>query len=153
MKNIKRLFTVIITGLCIMFIAPFIAPNIAYTQAEAATINKQSLSLYISSTYMLKIKNTSQYVIWKSENKKIATVSSNGTVKAKKIGKTKIFAIVGSGKNNKKYYCTIKVSSRLSCSSSKFVRCYADEYSSRKIKLKSEKTTNLCISHRWIILM
>ena len=54
----------------------------------------------------MKITGTNKKVKWwKSNDTKIATVSSTGKVTAKKKGTTKITAKVG----NKKYRCEIKV--------------------------------------------
>lgn len=56
-------------------------------------------------TYKLAMLNTSKKVTWSSSNKKIATVSKKGKVKAKKKGKCTITAKV----NGKKYKCKVTI--------------------------------------------
>lgn len=78
------------------------------TPAQAAkkvAISKKSAVLYKGKTLKLKVKNTKKKVKWSSSNKKVATVSSKGLVKAKKKGKATITAKVG----KKKYKCKITV--------------------------------------------
>jgi cell wall-associated NlpC family hydrolase len=58
-------------------------------------ISKTSLLLGKNKTSKLKITGYSGRITWKSKNKSIATVSSNGTVKGKKYGNTVIIAKVG----------------------------------------------------------
>lgn len=68
-------------------------------------INTKSVKMCISDTYKLKINYNSKKVKWSSSNKKIATVSSKGTIKAKKVGTCKITGKIG----KKKYTCKVKV--------------------------------------------
>lgn len=78
------------------------------TVAEAAKkpkLNKTSVKLYVGKTVKLKLKNNKKKVVWSSSNKKVATVSKKGVVKAKKAGTAKIRAKVG----KKKYTCKVKV--------------------------------------------
>jgi hypothetical protein len=53
----------------------------------------------------LKLKNNTKKIKWSTSNKKVATVTSKGKVKAKKAGKATITAKVGS----KKYTCKVTV--------------------------------------------
>ena len=74
------------------------------------TLQKPSLStkkmyFYVGGKSKLKLENADGKVKWKSSNKKIATVSSTGKVKAKTIGKATVTAIC----NNKQYKCKIVV--------------------------------------------
>lgn len=76
-------------------------------------LNKKSLSLKVKKSYTLKVtvgpkSATNKSVTWKSSNKKIATVSQNGTIVAKKKGTVTITvkAKDGSGKSAK---CRVKV--------------------------------------------
>lgn len=76
-------------------------------------LNKKSLSLKVKKSYTLKVtvspkSATNKSVTWKSSNKKIATVSQNGTIIAKKKGTVTITvkAKDGSGKSAK---CRVKV--------------------------------------------
>ena len=55
-------------------------------------INKTNLTLKIGKSYQLKIKGTKNKVKWSSSNKKIVSVTKKGKIKAKKLGKAKIYA-------------------------------------------------------------
>lgn len=69
------------------------------------SINKKKLSLLQGKTARLYLKNSKKKTTWRSSNKKVATVSSKGKVKAVKAGIAKITA-----KNGKKRYaCMVKV--------------------------------------------
>lgn len=70
-----------------------------------AKLRYTSCTMNVGHTVTNKMLYTNQKVKWSSSNKKIATVSSKGIIKAKKIGKCTITAQVG----KKKYKCTIKV--------------------------------------------
>lgn len=71
-------------------------------------LNYKKLSLYKGNTRQLKLKYTKKKVKWSTSNKKIATVSKNGKVTAKKVGKCTITATAG----GKKYKCKVTVSYR-----------------------------------------
>lgn len=60
-------------------------------------INKTSLLIVKKKKGTLKVKGCSTRVKWISKNKKIATVSSSGKVKGKKIGSTLIYTKIGNG--------------------------------------------------------
>ena len=85
---------------------PVSMPSVV-TTVEAATVklNKKKATLYVGETLQLKLKGTKKTVKWSSSNKKIATVSSKGKVKAEKKGTATITAKVG----NKKYTCKLTV--------------------------------------------
>lgn len=59
-----------------------------YTTApkKVPTLSATNLMLAKGISQKIKVKNTSEKVIWSSTNKSIATVSSSGKIKAKKIG-------------------------------------------------------------------
>lgn len=77
-----------------------------YAASEVA-LNRKSLSMMVGSAYRLKVnkKPAKATVTWESDNKKVATVSKNGKVRAKAIGTTKITAKV----KGKKLTCSVKV--------------------------------------------
>ena len=72
---------------------------------ETPKISKASISITAGKTYILRMNGTKQRVKWTSSGKSIATVASNGKVTGKKVGKTIIWAKIGS----KKYKCNVKV--------------------------------------------
>lgn len=131
MKYVKRIFF-------LFFISLFLISTVNIS-IQAATdkisINTTKKTLYINDTYTLKVSGTKQYVLWKSSNKKVATVSKKGKVTAKSAGSCTITAIIGSGENPIRLTCKIKVKSRLSCEKT-FIRCYPDEYELARIETK-----------------
>lgn len=58
-------------------------------------LSNKSISLEEGKTKTLKVKGPKKSITWKSSNKKVATVSSKGVVKAKKAGKATITAKCG----------------------------------------------------------
>lgn len=72
-------------------------------------LNRKSLTLKKGKSFKLKVtltpKDSQDKIIYKTSNKKIATVSKTGKIKAKKKGKVKITVISG----KKKAVCTVKV--------------------------------------------
>ncbi len=96
MKKKKKLL------LIVMLIAVMALP---ITVNAAIKLNKKKVTLTVGKTVQLKVKGTKAKVKWSSSNKKIATVSSKGKVKAKKVGKATITAKIG----KKKYRCKITV--------------------------------------------
>lgn len=97
----KRLYILILCVIMLMLTVPVSA---------GTRINKKKATLYIGNTVQLKILGTNEKAKWKSSNKKVATVSSKGKVKAKRTGKATITATVG----KKKYTCKITVKQKTS---------------------------------------
>lgn len=82
----------------------------ALVQAKSVSLLKgkaTNVSLYVGKTVTVKASGGSKKIVWKSKNKKIATVNKKGKVTGKKPGTTKI---IGTDKKTfKKYTCKIKV--------------------------------------------
>ena len=74
--------------------------KIIVKKAKSIKLNKTSIALDKGWVTALKVTGTTKKVTWKSSNKSIATVSSKGQIKAKKVGKCTITAKV-SGKTLK----------------------------------------------------
>lgn len=72
-------------------------------------LNRTKLTLKKGKTFKLKVtltpKDSKDKIVYKTSNKKVATVSKTGKIKAKKKGKAKITVISG----KKKAVCTVKV--------------------------------------------
>lgn len=68
-------------------------------------INYVSVTFYKGETEKLKILYTNKKVKWSTSNKKIATISANGGLKAVSVGKCTITGKVG----GKKYICKVRV--------------------------------------------
>lgn len=88
----------------LLFLAVFMV-SIPCEAASGAKISKKKANLFVGETVQLKVTGGSGTVKWKSNNKKIATVSKTGLVTAKKIGTCKVTAVKG----KKKLTCTVKV--------------------------------------------
>ena len=106
MKKIKKLVITILLATSFLAV-PVTLPLMNYELAEAATVklNQSKITLYVGSTYTLKVNETKDKVVWTSANTKIATVSSIGKVKGIKKGNTTITATIGS----KTYSCKVTV--------------------------------------------
>jgi len=75
--------------------------------AKAVTLNKNSLTLTVKGKATLKLNGVkASRVQWESSDKKVITVSSKGTVKAKKAGKAVVYAYY----SGKAYSCDVTVS-------------------------------------------
>ncbi|WP_180272727.1 family 43 glycosylhydrolase [Konateibacter massiliensis] len=81
--------------------------------AAKVTLNTKKITLGVKETYSLTAEVTpsnasaeTKKVTWKTSNSKIATVSANGKITAKKTGKVKITATTGNGKTAT---CTVTV--------------------------------------------
>ena len=107
MRNcIKKLSAVLIIAAVIVAMMPLAEGGAAY--AASVKINKKTVYIAKGSTYKLKVSGTKAKIKWSSSNKKIATVSKKGTVKAKSIGSCTITAKV----KGRKYKCKVIVESK-----------------------------------------
>lgn len=57
------------------------------SEAASPKLNKKSAAILVTKTVQLKVLNTKKKVKWSTSSKKIATVSSKGLVKGKKLEK------------------------------------------------------------------
>ena len=79
--------------------------NITVTNPSTPKLRYTSYKMCKGETLQNELRFTSSKVSWSSSNKKVATVSKNGKITAKKVGKAIITAKVG----NKKYKCKINI--------------------------------------------
>ncbi|MBR3770952.1 MAG: Ig domain-containing protein [Clostridium sp.] len=79
---------------------------ICKVKVEVPKISVTKVSLNAGKTKQLKVTGTTQKVTWKSSNRSVATVTSNGKVTAKKGGNATITAIVA---GKKVLTCTITI--------------------------------------------
>lgn len=89
--------------LLFLLITLFQGVNVA--AAPSVKLNHQKTTMYVGDTLQLRLKNAKKKVTWFSSNKKVATVSKKGLVKAKKSGNVTITAKC----SGKKYKCKITV--------------------------------------------
>lgn len=94
----KSLAITLILSLCLTLAAPVDAKS-------KVKLNITKATLSVGGSINLKLLNNKKKVTWKSSNKKVASVTKKGKVKAKKKGKASIVAKVG----KKKYTCKITV--------------------------------------------
>lgn len=98
-KGVKRTVAAMLFMLVTVFV--FTVP----VQAASAKISKKDAELVVGETLKLKVTGGSGKITWSSKNKKIATVSKDGLVTAKKKGDCTITAKRGS----KKLTCKVNV--------------------------------------------
>ena len=94
----------------IVLIVAMILSLIPCQTVKAASISKKSLYLIKGQTYTLRVKGVRKKVKWKSTNKNVVKVYSDGMVKARKTGTAVIKAKVG----KKTFKCKVKVYKRYS---------------------------------------
>ncbi len=95
----KRLFSLFLIIVLTLSLAPTIHAN------AAVKLNKAKATLSVGSKLTLKISGTKNKVIWNTNKKSVATVSTKGVVTAKGNGKAKISAKVG----KKTFTCYVTV--------------------------------------------
>lgn len=105
----KKLFGSILAALmisiCVPYI-PFTSGNITTdVQAASPKLSSSKLTLSRGQSHKLRMKNTKKKVVWRSSRKSVASVSKNGTIKAKNTGTATITAKIG----KKKYKCQVTV--------------------------------------------
>ena len=107
-ENRRNVWKRLSAGLLVIAMAVTLAFGGWSGEAKAAVkpkLSKTSVAMYPGQSTKLKVKNTSAKIKWSSSNKKIAKVSSKGTVKAVKLGKCTITAKV----KGKKLKCKVAV--------------------------------------------
>lgn len=112
MKTIQKVLVAVISSLVLVLAIPVIPSTIMGTvtvEAAVQKINKKKLTMKKGEKKKLKIIGAKKAVKWKSSNKKVASVSKKGMVKAKKKGTAVITAKTG----KKRFRCKVKVKNSL----------------------------------------
>ena len=96
-------------GIAVLTAAALVLTGITVSGSAGAKakirLNKKKVTIKVGGKVTLKLKNAKKKVIWKSSQKKVASVSAKGIVRGKSAGTAKITA-----KSNKKSYtCTVIV--------------------------------------------
>ena len=99
---LKKQIAVVITWVLVLTIA---FDGAQMDAASKSNVNRKKITLTVGSTAKLSIRNTKKKVIWRSSNRKVATVSAKGVVRAKKKGTARITAKIG----KKKLVCRVTV--------------------------------------------
>lgn len=95
MKRKKKIVYIVV-----LFVLMIILGGNIMIQAKRKelSLNQKKLTLQVGQKKKLKVNGTFKNVVWTSSNKKVASVSKKGMVKARKKGKTMITARVGTWK-------------------------------------------------------
>ena len=96
---------------CIMSLtlaASALASAPSTSAAKKIKLNKTKITLTVGKSTKLKVNGTKTKVKWSSSNKKVAIVTSNGKVLAKKVGSCKVKAKVA----KKSYTCKVTVKAK-----------------------------------------
>lgn len=96
---------VIIAMFATIFVMPMFSDSGYANAAGKVKISKTKATIVVGSTLQLKVQNNKKKIKWATSNKKVATVSKKGKVKAKKKGKATITAKIG----KKSYKCKVTV--------------------------------------------
>jgi archaellum component FlaG (FlaF/FlaG flagellin family) len=93
----KKLSIMVMFLFVLSILIPSTVPNLFTTKtAEASTLlNKSSVEVVEGAKTKLSVLGTKKTIVWKSNNKKIATVSQSGNIKGIKAGSTKVTATIG----------------------------------------------------------
>lgn len=111
--------------------------NGSQVQAAKVRLNMTKKTLTVGKQVTLKVKGTRKKVKWSSSNKKVASVSSKGKVKAKKAGKATITAKVG----KKKYKCRITVKKKTATTQKKTTEKNTEKSTEKATEKTTEKST------------
>lgn len=107
MSYTKKIKLLLIGALFILLV--FNSGSNSTYAATKVELSHSSLVLHYGSTVSISMKGTKERVVWSSSNNKVASVSSNGrikaNIKAKREGKATITARIG----KKKYTCNVEV--------------------------------------------
>lgn len=108
MKFKKSLFhksIMLVITLCMLFPKH----DIMAAEQSEPSINKKTMELLINESEQLKIRNTTEAVLWKSSDTKIAMVNENGFVTAKTPGSAIITGTIKQGRLKKIYTCALQI--------------------------------------------
>lgn len=105
MGKLRKCFYLFIVS--IVFIAAAGGMGNVYAKGQPC-LNIREISLARGQTAAMSVKNTGKKVSWKSSDKRVASVSKTGKIKAKKKGTAVITATVA----KKKYRCKVTVSEK-----------------------------------------
>lgn len=110
----RSIASFVVSLLVVLVLCASSVPLFGAREAKAASLPKLSFAsckLSLGATKKLKVKNAAKkaVVTYSSKNKKIATVTKKGLIKAVKPGKTKITVSIRTGDKTKKLACVVRV--------------------------------------------
>ncbi len=108
-KLLKKYFSFLLASM-LLITGLFIGAETSETVSAAAApaLNVKTVSLQRGKSTTLKLSNAKGKITWKSSNKSVASVNSNGKVTAKKAGTATITAVNA----KKNYKCTVTVAAK-----------------------------------------
>jgi len=135
--TMKKTFTKLMAALAVIILTLTAAP--AENAQAAPRLDKANLTLYTGQTKTLKLKGASKKtaVKWSVAKKSVATVTKNGKVKAKKAGRTSVYA------ETKKVICVCTVTVKKPALSTK--KLTLEEGETAQLSLKGAKIRK-CVS-------
>lgn len=104
------------------------------------TINYSKKTLTPGDTLQLRVFGTEKYVMWNSDKSDIIKLTDKGLVEAISEGTAKVSATIGSGKNNIKLTCTIKIKPKVSADKT-ILFMENDEYETITVTANKKNTT------------
>ncbi|WP_343210095.1 Ig-like domain-containing protein [Anaerolentibacter hominis] len=137
-KRIVKCLSIFMMAFMLSTLLPVTGTLFEKTAEAAVKINKKAKTMYVGSSYKLKVTGTTKHVSWKSSNKKIVTVSSKGKVTAKNPGSATVTALIGSNGKVTKLTCKIRVKPRLSLDRD-YVECTTDDFEVVYLTFKNDK--------------
>jgi hypothetical protein len=107
MNTFKKVCSTIVIALILSLVLPtiFSFSNVQTVNAASIKLNVKSATLTEGETLQLKLLGTTKKPVWKTSNKKVATIDKYGLVEAQSEGTAKITATI----NRKIYTCSITV--------------------------------------------
>lgn len=96
--NYKKMFLPVLPFFLLAVLIAFPTKSSAKPAPKKLVLNYKEISLYEGESEILEVvstkpKRASAKVVWKTKNRKIASVSARGKVLAKRAGKTKVIAV------------------------------------------------------------
>lgn len=156
MKTTKKIVALFLAVLMAMSLFSVSMTAFAATKVTKVTISKTSASLYTTQSLQLSAKvspsnASNKKVTWSTSDKKIATVSSSGLVKALKKGTVTITAKAADG-SGKKATCKVTVKTLVKITSMKLNYTSKTVYTGKQLQLKvsTVKPSNASIlTYKW----
>ena len=141
--KIKQYFA---TALILIFMILFSSASAGTVDASATKaiykLSSKTAKLKENKTKKLKLKKNgkviSKKIKWKSSNKRVATISSSGKIKAKKMG----YALITATYKKQKYFCVVYVSK-------KTPRSHTHTWATRTVTDQDAWDEQVCTKEAW----
>lgn len=156
MKNIMKKWTVWV--LLVILLSSGLVTNMPAETIHAASTKKitASAQLVCGKTGMIKVPHGYKRCRFSSSNKKVATVTANGSIKALRLGVTKISIKSGNKKTN--YTITVVPEKKsevhlnqevIICKQDIQLKLVSDKYDTSQVKLSFDRDSNAISKDGW----